>query len=89
VTLRQQLAMLEKKEEYLLKKIDEELKKAKANAVSNKPGELVFVGLGVDGLVGGGCCDWKAARGWLRVITAADEGVDIQEGTHNLCGWYL
>ncbi|KAG8952479.1 ESCRT-III subunit protein snf7 [Tulasnella sp. 424] len=37
VTLRQQLQMLEKKEEYLLKKIDEELKKAKANAISNKP----------------------------------------------------
>ncbi|KAG8990974.1 ESCRT-III subunit protein snf7 [Tulasnella sp. 427] len=37
VGLRQQLQMLEKKEEYLLKKIDEELKKAKANAISNKP----------------------------------------------------
>jgi len=36
VTLRQQLAMLEKKEEYLQKKIDEEVRKAKANAVSNK-----------------------------------------------------
>jgi hypothetical protein len=39
VTLRQQLQMLEKKEEHLQKKIDEELKKAKANAVSNKTGE--------------------------------------------------
>ena len=38
VTLRQQLQMVEKKEEYLQKKIDEELKKAKANAVSNKAG---------------------------------------------------
>ncbi|KAK0191064.1 Snf7-domain-containing protein [Armillaria mellea] len=37
VTLRQQLQMIEKKEEYLQKKIDEDLKKAKANAVSNKP----------------------------------------------------
>jgi charged multivesicular body protein 4 len=37
VTLRQQLQMIEKKEEYLQKKIEEELKKAKANAVSNKP----------------------------------------------------
>jgi len=37
VTLRQQLQMLEKKEEYLIKKMDEELKKAKANAISNKP----------------------------------------------------
>lgn len=36
VGLRQQLQMLEKKEEYLQKKIDEELQKAKANAVTNK-----------------------------------------------------
>ncbi|KAG6919392.1 hypothetical protein DXG01_006275 [Tephrocybe rancida] len=36
VTLRQQLQMIEKKEDHLQKKIDEELKKAKANAVSNK-----------------------------------------------------
>ncbi|OJA17024.1 hypothetical protein AZE42_00606, partial [Rhizopogon vesiculosus] len=36
VGLRQQLQMIEKKEEYLQKKIEEELKKAKANAVSNK-----------------------------------------------------
>jgi len=36
VTLRQQLQMLEKKEDYLNKKIEEELKKAKANAISNK-----------------------------------------------------
>jgi len=38
VGLRQQLQMIEKKEEYLQKKIDDELKKAKANAVSNKAG---------------------------------------------------
>jgi len=37
VTLRQQLQMLEKKDEYLNKKIEEELRKAKANAISNKP----------------------------------------------------
>ncbi|KNZ79850.1 Vacuolar-sorting protein SNF7 [Termitomyces sp. J132] len=36
VTLRQQLQMIEKKEDHLQKKIEEELKKAKANAVSNK-----------------------------------------------------
>ncbi|KAF9006430.1 Snf7-domain-containing protein [Cyathus striatus] len=36
VTLRQQLQMIEKKEDYLQKKIDDELKKAKTNAVSNK-----------------------------------------------------
>lgn len=38
VGLRQQLALLEKKEEYLIKKIEEEHKKAKSNAVSNKSG---------------------------------------------------
>lgn len=38
VDLRQQLQMIEKKEEHLQKKIDEELKKAKANAVTNKAG---------------------------------------------------
>ncbi|KAI6003944.1 hypothetical protein EDD15DRAFT_2221440 [Pisolithus albus] len=42
VGLRQQLQMIEKKEEYLQKKIDEELKKAKANAVSNKAGASVI-----------------------------------------------
>jgi len=36
VSMRQQLQMIEKKEDHLQKKIDEELKKAKANAVSNK-----------------------------------------------------
>ncbi|KAJ4466544.1 Snf7-domain-containing protein [Lentinula aciculospora] len=36
VGLRQQLQMIEKKEEYLQKKIEEELRKAKANAVTNK-----------------------------------------------------
>ena len=40
VGLRQQLQMIEKKEEYLQKKIDEEVKKAKANVVSNKAGEF-------------------------------------------------
>ena len=40
VTLRQQLQMIEKKEEYLQKRIDEEVKKAKANAVSNKTGRV-------------------------------------------------
>lgn len=37
VGLRQQLQMIEKKEEYLQKKVEEELKKAKTHAVSNKP----------------------------------------------------
>lgn len=39
VTLRQQLQMLEKKEEHLQRKIDDELKTAKANAVKNKNGQ--------------------------------------------------
>ena len=34
--------MIEKKEDYLQKKIDEEMKTAKANAVSNKAGELLL-----------------------------------------------
>lgn len=38
VGLRQQLQMIEKKEEYTQKKIDEELAKAKASAVTNKAG---------------------------------------------------
>lgn len=38
VTLREQLHMIEKKEDYLQKKIDEELKRAKTNATSNKTG---------------------------------------------------
>lgn len=38
VGLRQQLQMIEKKQEYLEKKIEEEQKKARANAVSNKAG---------------------------------------------------
>jgi charged multivesicular body protein 4 len=36
VRLRQQLLMLEKKEEFLQKKIDDEMKKARANATTNK-----------------------------------------------------
>ncbi|KAF8897489.1 Snf7-domain-containing protein [Infundibulicybe gibba] len=36
VGLRQHLQMIEKKEDYLQKKIDEEMKKARANAVTNK-----------------------------------------------------
>ena len=41
VTLRQQLQMLEKKEEHLQRKIDDELKTAKTNAVKNKNGQSV------------------------------------------------
>jgi hypothetical protein len=38
VTLRQQLQLIDKKEEYLQKKVEDDLKKAKANAVTNKAG---------------------------------------------------
>lgn len=40
VSLRQQLLTLDKREEFLQKKIDEELKKAKANATANKKREF-------------------------------------------------
>lgn len=40
IGLRQQLQMIDKKEEYLQKKIEDDFKKAKMNAVSNKSGEL-------------------------------------------------
>lgn len=40
VRLRQQTQMLEKREEFLQKKIDDDVKTAKANAVSNKAGEF-------------------------------------------------
>ena len=43
VGLRSQLLMLEKKEEHLNKKINDEMKKAKANVTTNKRGE---------------CCRW-------------------------------
>ncbi len=46
VDLRQHVQMIDKKEEYLQKKIEEDLKKAKANAVSNKAGR-VFLSLGL------------------------------------------
>lgn len=39
VGLRSQLLMLEKKEDHLNKKIDDELKKAKANVTTNKRGK--------------------------------------------------
>lgn len=39
VGLRQQLLMLQKKEEHLTKKIDDETRKAKANVTTNKRGK--------------------------------------------------
>ena len=43
VGLRQQLQMIEKKEEYTQKKVEEEMAKAKANAVTNKAGTSVLI----------------------------------------------
>lgn len=45
VTLRQQLQMIEKKEEHLQKKIETEVKTARANAISNKPCTSSFLSL--------------------------------------------
>ena len=45
VGLRQQLQMIEKKEEYTQKKVEEELAKAKANAVTNKAGMFIQTSL--------------------------------------------
>ena len=39
VTLRQQLQMLEKKEEHTQRRIEEETNKARSNATTNKQGE--------------------------------------------------
>lgn len=38
ITLREQLQMLEKKEVHIQKNIEEEMKKARANATTNKAG---------------------------------------------------
>jgi hypothetical protein len=43
LSLREQLNMFQKKEEYLQKRIDEDTKKAKVNAVTNKAGELALL----------------------------------------------
>lgn len=42
VTLRQQLQMIEKKEEYIQKKIETETSTARANAISNKTRTSLF-----------------------------------------------
>jgi charged multivesicular body protein 4 len=47
VGLRQQLQMIEKKEEYTLKKVEEEMAKAKANAITNKAGMSISSSWGV------------------------------------------
>jgi hypothetical protein len=41
LTLREQLNMIQKKQEYTQKKIDEDTKKAKLNAVTNKTGAFI------------------------------------------------
>ena len=69
VTLRQQLQMIEKKEEYLQKKIEEELKKARANAVSNKPGACLP--------------PWRLRGRVLKdcgIVCSGDRGAEAQEG---------
>jgi charged multivesicular body protein 4A/B len=48
VNLRQQLQMIDKKEEHLQKKIEEETKKARANAVSNKTGSFPLLTFRLD-----------------------------------------
>jgi len=48
VNLRQQLQMIDKKEEHLHKKMEEETKKAQANAVSNKTGSPSLLTFGLD-----------------------------------------
>ena len=45
VDLRSSLLLLEKREDYMQKQIDEETRKAKANATSNKRRECIFPGL--------------------------------------------
>ena len=57
VNLRQQLQMIDKKEEYLQKKMEEETKKARANAVSNKTGSSLSL-LALPFLI-----TWKAKMG--------------------------
>lgn len=72
VTLRQQLQMLEKKEDHLMKKIDEEQKKAKTNAISNKPGEELLSCGGERGRArpdAGSLSCWKMTGGGLERYT--------------------
>lgn len=47
VNLREHLLMLDKKEEHLNKKIDDEQRKAKANATTNKRGQSLGLCLAV------------------------------------------
>ncbi len=43
ITLRQQTDRIDRKGEYLEKKIDEETKKAKASVLTDKPGASIFL----------------------------------------------
>lgn len=76
VNLREHLLMLDKKEEHLNKKIEDEQRKAKANATTNKRGELTLlwravvrrgVSLGgqgrVEGWNGGSGGEWEGRGG--------------------------
>ncbi len=64
VSLRAQLAMIEKKEEYLAKNIEEDLKKAKANVVTNKAGTCA----------GLAACDMP-----FTALRSGDDGAQAQE----------
>lgn len=68
VELREHLLMLDKKEEHLSKRIEEELRKAKANAVSNKRGSSLILGQG------NGVVVLSANGGWLRARQEGRQG---------------
>ncbi|CCM06040.1 uncharacterized protein FIBRA_08286 [Fibroporia radiculosa] len=89
VTLRQQLQMIDKKEEYLQKKIDDELKKAKANAVANKNGKQHPLRTGTGSFIPelctfvtyGQCTVDVAATAALRRKKATEQELDRLQGT--------
>jgi hypothetical protein len=60
VNLREHLLMLEKKEDHLNKKIEDELKKAKANATTNKRGKSTILPFLIT--------DFRYPRAWHRSI---------------------
>lgn len=60
VNLREHLLMLEKKEDHLNKKIEDELKKAKANATTNKRGKPTVLPFLIT--------DFRYPKAWHRSI---------------------
>ena len=73
VNLRQQLQMIDKKEEYLQKKIEEETKKARANAVSNKTGSTPFLPCLAVGMAKTGLMSFILYSGYCCSKTEEDE----------------